>query len=251
MADDLNGQHGHPEQPAAAWESGLLMDLVTSMPGSSGSQSSSESSRWVCLRPDFTRVLGSFCLLGNCRDICNPGKRCGECSAWSSDKILASYKYQCGLRCRRCAKAKHSHSSVAQPFCNVSCDVGTLQSVKAPPSVQGKRDLPAASVLSNIHGSSEISFQDVSVLSQEELTAGDLASQQGTKLPIAVDISLFLKSWQEEVLASVNTLVASQIGDLCGSVPLPPTDPSLPAVPSSSYPDLMQFSVLPPPPQES
>ncbi|MPC52363.1 hypothetical protein E2C01_046231 [Portunus trituberculatus] len=54
------------------------------------------------------------------------------------------------------------------------------------------------------------------------------------------------KSWQEEVLASVNTPVAFQLGVLHGSVPPPATDPSLPAVPSSSDPDLMQFSVPPP-----
>ncbi|MPC51925.1 hypothetical protein E2C01_045782 [Portunus trituberculatus] len=127
--------------------------MAASTPGSSGSQSSSKSARWVCSRPDCTRVLGSFLqdphsVCVNCRDICNPGKRCGECSTWSSDKVLAAYKYQCGLRRRRCPKAKHSHSSVAQPFYNVSCDVGTSQFVKAPPSVQGTRDSPAASVLS-------------------------------------------------------------------------------------------------------
>ncbi|MPC66593.1 hypothetical protein E2C01_060742 [Portunus trituberculatus] len=208
--------------------------------------------RIVCSRPDCTRVLGSFLqdphsVCVNCRDTWNPGKRCGECSTWSSDKVLAAYKYQCGLR-HRCAKAVHSHSSVAHPFCNVSCDVGTLQYVKAPP-VQGTRDSPAASVLSNIHGGSETSFQDVSVLSQDELTAGDSASQQDTKPPIALDLSLFLKSWQEEVLASVNSLVASQIGDLHSSVPAPATGPSLSAVPSSLDLDLMQFSV--PPPQKS
>ncbi|MPC48796.1 hypothetical protein E2C01_042579 [Portunus trituberculatus] len=179
MAEDLNGQHAHPKQPAAAWESGLLTDAAASMPGSSGSQSSSKSSRRVCSRPDCTRVLGSFLqdphsVCVNCRDICNPGKRC-ECSTWSIDKVLTVYKYQCSLRRRRCAKAKHSHSSVAQPFSNVACDIGTLQSVKAPPFVQGTRDSPAASVLSNILGGSDISSQDSSVLSQDELTARDLA----------------------------------------------------------------------------
>ncbi|MPC69145.1 hypothetical protein E2C01_063360 [Portunus trituberculatus] len=42
-------------------------------------------------------------------------------------------------------------------------------------------------------------------------------------------------------------MFATQIGDLLGSVPPPTTDSSLPAVHSSSDPDLMQFSVLPPP----
>ncbi|MPC45614.1 hypothetical protein E2C01_039319 [Portunus trituberculatus] len=225
MVEDLNGQHARPEQPAAAQESSLLMDGAASTPGFSGSQSSSKPSRRVCSRSDCTRVLGSFLqdphsVCVNCRDICNPGKRCDECSTWSSDKVLAAYKYQCGLRRRRCAKAKHLHSFVA-PFCKVSCDVSTLQSVKAPPTMQGTRVSPAASVLSDVHGSLEISFQDVSVLSQNELTAGDLASQQGTKPPVAIDLSLFLKSWQEEVLALVNSLVASQIEDLRGSVSPP------------------------------
>ncbi|MPC84537.1 hypothetical protein E2C01_079277 [Portunus trituberculatus] len=89
-------------------------------------------------------------------------------------------------------------------------------------AAQGTRVSPAASVLSDVHGGLEISFQDVGVLSQDELIAGDLGSQQGTKPPVAIDLSLFLKSWQEEVLASVNSLVASQIGDLRGSVPPPP-----------------------------
>ncbi|MPC85180.1 hypothetical protein E2C01_079943 [Portunus trituberculatus] len=216
MAEDLNGQLACPEQPAAARESSLLMDGAASSPGSSGSQSSSKLCRRVCSRSDCFRVLGSFfqdlhSVCVNCRDICNPGKRCDECSSWSSDKVLAAYKCQCGLMRRRCSKAKHSHSSVA-PYCNVSCDVGTSQSVKAPP-IPGTRVSLAAFVLSDVHGGSEISFQDVSVLSRDELTAGDSASQQGILA--------------EEVLASVNSLVASQIADLSGSVlPAPATDPS-------------------------
>ncbi|MPC92775.1 hypothetical protein E2C01_087881 [Portunus trituberculatus] len=78
-------------------------------------QSSCKPSTRVCLRPDCSRVLGSFLqdphsVCVNCRDIRKPGKRCGECSTWSSDKVLAAYKYQCGLRHRRFAKAKHSHT---------------------------------------------------------------------------------------------------------------------------------------------
>ncbi|MPC70081.1 hypothetical protein E2C01_064318 [Portunus trituberculatus] len=80
MVEDLNGQHACPEQPAAARESGLLTDVAASMPGSSSSQSSSKSFRGVCLRPDYTRVLGSFLqdthsVCVNCRDICNPDRR--------------------------------------------------------------------------------------------------------------------------------------------------------------------------------
>ena len=61
----------------------------------------------------------------------------------------------------------------------------------------------------DILGCSEVSFWDDSVLSQDELSVEDLASQQGTSAPVAVDFSLFLKSWQEEVLASVNSLLAA------------------------------------------
>ncbi|MPC72333.1 hypothetical protein E2C01_066636 [Portunus trituberculatus] len=82
-----------------------------------------------------------------------------------------------------------------------------------------------------------------SVLFQDGLTADDSASQQGSKPPVALDLSLFLKSWQEEILASVNDLVASPLGGLCNYVPSA-TDPPLPALPSSLDPDLMQFSVL-------
>ncbi|MPC72350.1 hypothetical protein E2C01_066653 [Portunus trituberculatus] len=32
MAEDLNGQHARPEQPAAARESGLLTDVASSTP---------------------------------------------------------------------------------------------------------------------------------------------------------------------------------------------------------------------------
>ncbi|MPC58535.1 hypothetical protein E2C01_052541 [Portunus trituberculatus] len=77
MAENLNGQYAHPEQPAAARENSLLMDGATFRPGSSGFQSSSKPSRRVCLRPDCTRVLGSFLqdphsVCVHCRDICNP-----------------------------------------------------------------------------------------------------------------------------------------------------------------------------------
>ncbi|MPC48400.1 hypothetical protein E2C01_042172 [Portunus trituberculatus] len=34
MAEDLYGQHARPEQPTAAQESGLLMDVAASTPGS-------------------------------------------------------------------------------------------------------------------------------------------------------------------------------------------------------------------------
>ncbi|MPC80240.1 hypothetical protein E2C01_074814 [Portunus trituberculatus] len=60
MAEHLNGQHAHPEQPAAARESSLLMDGAASTPGSSGSQSSSKPSRRVSSRPDCTRI-GDLC----------------------------------------------------------------------------------------------------------------------------------------------------------------------------------------------
>ncbi|MPC95138.1 hypothetical protein E2C01_090334 [Portunus trituberculatus] len=201
MAEDLNGQHARPEQPAAAWESSLLMDGDASTPGSYGSQSSSKPSRRVCSRPNCTRVLGSFLhdphsVCVNCRDICNPGKRCDECSTWSSDKVLAAYKYQCGLRHRKCAKAKHSHSSVA-PFCNVSCDV--------------------------------------SVLSQDDLTAGDLASQQGTKPPVAIDLSLFF-----EVLAGGDRRFAW----FCGPPPTA-TDPYDPGDGDSRPGDRVRVAGIP------
>ncbi|MPC21709.1 hypothetical protein E2C01_014703 [Portunus trituberculatus] len=68
--EDRNGQH--------AQEDGLLMNVAApSTPSSSGSQSSSKSSRRICLRPDCTRVLGSslpdsHSVCVNCIDICNP-----------------------------------------------------------------------------------------------------------------------------------------------------------------------------------
>ena len=48
------------------------------------------------------------------------------------------------------------------------------------------------------------------MLSQDELTPEDLASQQGTTASVAIDFSLFLESWQEEVFASVNSLLGAQ-----------------------------------------
>ena len=76
---------------------------------------------------------------------------------------------------------------------------------------------------------------DDSLLSQDELSAEDLASQQGTTALVTIDFSLFLKSWQEEVLASVNSLLAAQLRGLSNSVPSTITNaPPLPPLPSFS-----------------
>ena len=48
---------------------------------------------------------------------------------------------------------------------------------------------------------STVTFWDNSLLSQDELSAED-SSQQSATAPVAIDFSLFLKSQQEEVLAS-------------------------------------------------
>ena len=63
------------------------------------------------------------------------------------------------------------------------------------------------------------------MLSQDVLFAEDLASQQGATAPVAIDFSLFLEFWQEEVLASVNSLLAAQLGGVSNSVPSIVTNP--------------------------
>lgn len=177
---------------------------------------SSRLSRRTCSRPTCNRVLGNLHLdphttcIG-CRGYCNSGKRCVECADWPIDKITQAFDYQAGLRRKRDAKA-----SRGRPSCQVSRDSNS----------------PDAAILETS--------------AQEELTADDSASQQGSKPPVAIDLSLFLKSWQDQLLASVNSLVSSQLQELRNPMYCPATDSSVPGPSSPSVPDLMQFSVLPP-----
>ena len=85
---------------------------------------------------------------------------------------------------------------------SVTSEFGTLPSVEAIPLPETRVLTPHVSPAQfDILSCSEVSFQDNSVLSQYELTAEDLAPQQGSKAPATIDFSLFLRSWQEEVLA--------------------------------------------------
>ncbi|MPC54232.1 hypothetical protein E2C01_048142 [Portunus trituberculatus] len=189
--------------------------------GSSEFQSSMRSSRRICSRLAGIQVLGSFlhdphsvCVW--CRDGCIPGKRSGEWTDWSHDKVLAAFTYQCSLSCKRVAKAKYrckSADPLLQP--NIPSGLGSSPPTAVPYLVHEARD-----------SGSRVLSVDGSVLSLDGLTAEDSASQQGSKLPGALDLSLFFKSCQEEVLASVADLFASQLD-----------------LPSSSDQDLMQFSV--------
>ena len=73
---------------------------------------------------------------------------------------------------------------------------GTLLSVEVILPTETRVSTPHVSpAQSDFLDCSEVSFQNYSVLSQDELSVEDLASQQGTSAPVAVDFSLFLKSW--------------------------------------------------------
>lgn len=182
---------------------------------------SSRLSRRTCSRPTCNRVLGNLLLdphtvCMGCRGFCNSGKRCVECANWSIDKITQACDYQSGLRRKRDAKARRRQ--VSGQVSRDSCSPG------APAA--------AAAILETS--------------APEEVTADDSASQQGSRPPVAIDLSLFLKSWQEQLLASVNSLVSSQLEELRNPMSCPATDPPLPGPPSPADPDLMKFSVLPP-----
>ncbi|MPC88874.1 hypothetical protein E2C01_083797 [Portunus trituberculatus] len=118
--------HNHQAEIFAPVKENVLMFHRNSpgTPGFSGSPTSTRSSRRFCSRPACTWVLGSFLhdphsVCVRCRDICSPGKKCGECANWSSKKVLVSYKYQCSLCFKRIAKAKYT--------CNVTVtDRGTF-----------------------------------------------------------------------------------------------------------------------------
>ena len=113
-----------------------------------------------------------------------------------------------------------SRPSVASAF-------GILLSIEMIPPTETRVSNPHVSpAQSDVLGCSEVSFWKDSVLSRDELSAEDLASQQSATAPVAIDFSLFLKSWQEEVLASVNILLATQLGGLSNSVPSTVANPS-------------------------
>ena len=200
---------------------------------------SPQPTRRICSRPDCFRVLGSVlhdphsvCI--KCREFCSLGKRCDECSGWSKDKILTAYKYQCGLRRKREAKANlkgKSNGSLTRS--GISSDTSHMSG-------------DSSSQVSSAGSVGGVALQAGSVISQDELTADDSASQQGSKPPVSIDLSLFLESLQEQLLASVDSLVSSRLGELHNPVSSLATDPPLSALPSSSDRDLMKFSVLPP-----
>lgn len=131
--------------------------LSTDTPASS---KSSRSSRRTCLRPACHRVLGSFLLDPHSvcikwMEVCNPGNRCVESSSWLSD-ILKVFHYQRGLRRKRDAKDRQRHQAVEE-----------------------YRD-----------SASQVSAAISEASVQSELIAEDSASQQGSKLLVAIDLSL-------------------------------------------------------------
>ena len=123
VEDVLSGLQA-PSEPRTSAQKGVLSDHLDSPPVEvllASSQALVKSARQIFSTPACTRVLGSFLrdphsVCVRCRDLCNPGKRCSVCANWSPEKVLAAYRYQCSLRCRRDAKAKQRHRRCYLPL---------------------------------------------------------------------------------------------------------------------------------------
>ena len=245
MEEDSSGLPGSLGRPSSAQVSVVTVYLDQRV--SDITPTPSPARRRICSGSSCNRVLGSFlhdphsfCI--KCRGFCSPGKRCDECSGWSVDKVMAAYKYQSGLRRRRDSKAKRKGLPAGRSFgdsfprSDVISDSSRGSGDSCSQISSAQSVVPVASELASLAGGA---------LSQGDVTADDSVSQQGCKPPVALDITQFLHSWQEQILTSVNHIVTSRLEEFHKPVPTA-TDPPLSAFPSSSDKDLMQFSVLPP-----